>query len=401
MQSSLFRHALVLGLVSAIGPFAIDMYLPALPEIGHSLSADIAQVQLSLTVFFLALGLCQLLYGPLSDHFGRKPPLYFGLALFVVGSIGCALAPDIETLIVLRFIAGVGACAGTVIPRAVVRDLHTGVEATKLTSMLMLVFSVSPILAPLAGSLVISVASWRWIFWTVSALGVLGIALLASQLEESRPASARTASTLGGVLGTYWTLLRDRHFMALTLIGAFGMSAFFAYLGNSSFLLIGHYGLTPMQYGFFFSINAAAFIGIAQFNGRLCARYGLVRVVQAGVAGFASIALLLWALFALGVDRLDVLSVLVFCSFGCLGLVVPTTAVLALDTHGETAGTASALLGTTQMVTGAVVMGVLSLFVDGTPIPMVSGIGGCALVTALLTWFTLKPVHPAQANPHV
>ncbi|MEN9486063.1 MAG: hypothetical protein RJB37_3943, partial [Pseudomonadota bacterium] len=122
MPSSLFRHALVLGLVSAIGPFAIDMYLPALPEIGHSLSADIAQVQLSLTVFFLALGLCQLLYGPLSDHFGRKPPLYFGLALFVVGSIGCALAPDIETLIVLRFIAGVGACAGTVIPRAVVRD---------------------------------------------------------------------------------------------------------------------------------------------------------------------------------------------------------------------------------------------------------------------------------------
>jgi DHA1 family bicyclomycin/chloramphenicol resistance-like MFS transporter len=341
-------------------------------------------------VFFLALGLCQLLYGPLSDHFGRKPPLYFGLALFVVGSIGCALAPDIETLIVLRFIAGVGACAGTVIPRAVVRDLHTGVEATKLTSLLMLVFSVSPILAPLAGSLVIAVASWRWIFWTVSALGVLGIALMAWQLEESRPAEARTASTLGGVLATYWTLLRDRHFMALTLIGAFGMSAFFAYLGNSSFLLIGHYGLTPMQYGFFFSVNAAAFIGVAQFNGRLCARYGLVRVVQAGVAGFASIALLLWALFVCGVDRLDVLSVLVFCSFGWLGLVVPTTAVLALETHGEIAGTASALLGTTQMVIGAVVMGVLSLFVDGSPVPMVSGIGGCALVAALLTWFTLE-----------
>lgn len=401
MQSSLFRHALVLGLVSAIGPFAIDMYLPALPEIGHSLSADIAQVQLSLTVFFLALGLCQLLYGPLSDHFGRKPPLYFGLALFVAGSIGCALAPDIETLIVLRFIAGVGACAGTVIPRAVVRDLHTGVEATKLTSMLMLVFSVSPILAPLAGSLVISVASWRWIFWTVSALGVLGIALLASQLEESRPASARTASTLGGVLGTYWTLLRDRHFMALTLIGAFGMSAFFAYLGNSSFLLIGHYGVTPMQYGFFFSINAAAFIGVAQFNGRLCARYGLVRVVEAGVAGFASIALLLWALFAFGVDRLDVLSVLVFFSFGCLGLVVPTTAVLALDTHGEIAGTASALLGTTQMVTGAVVMGVISQFVDGSPMPMVSGIGGCALIAGVLTWFTLaKAAHASSAPAH-
>jgi DHA1 family bicyclomycin/chloramphenicol resistance-like MFS transporter len=389
MQSPLFRHALVLGLLSAIGPFAIDMYLPALPEIGHSLHADTAQVQLSLTVFFLALGVCQLLYGPLSDHFGRKPPLYFGLALFVVGSIGCALAPDIHALIVLRFIAGVGACACTVIPRAVVRDLHTGVEATKLTSMLMLVFSVSPILAPLAGSTVIAVASWHWIFWTVSALGVLGLALLVTQLEESRPAEARTGATLGGVLTTYGMLLRDRHFMALTLIGAFGMSAFFSYLGNSSFVLIGHYGLTPQQYGFFFSINAAAFIGVAQFNGRLCARHGLVRVVQAGVASFASIALGLWALFALGVDRLDVLSVLVFCSFGGLGLVVPTTAVLALETHGEIAGTASALLGTTQMVIGAAVMGTISLFVDGSPMPMVSGIGGCALVAGLLTWFTL------------
>jgi DHA1 family bicyclomycin/chloramphenicol resistance-like MFS transporter len=399
MSSSLFRHALVLGLVSAVGPFAIDMYLPALPEIGHSLHADTAQVQRSLTVFFLALGLCQLLYGPLSDRFGRKPPLYAGLALFVVGSIGCALASDIQTLIVLRFIAGVGACACTVIPRAVVRDLHTGVEATKLTSLLMLVFSVSPILAPLAGSLVISVASWHWIFWTVSALGVLGLVLIATQLEESRPVAARHGTTLGRVLGTYGTLLRDRHFMALTLIGAFGMSAFFAYLGNSSFLLIGHYGITPMQYGFLFSINAAAFIGAAQLNGRLCARHGLVRVVQAGVAGFASIALLLWALFAFGVDRLDVLSALVFCSFGFLGLVVPTTAVLALETHGEIAGTASALLGTTQMVTGAVVMGVLSQFVDGSPLPMVSGIGGCALIAGLLTWFTLAQAARGSSAP--
>jgi DHA1 family bicyclomycin/chloramphenicol resistance-like MFS transporter len=389
-STSLLRHAVVLGLISAIGPFAIDMYLPALPAIGQSLHADVRQVQLSLMVFFLALGLCQLVYGPLSDLFGRKPPLYVGLALFALGSVGCALAPDIQTLIMLRFVAGVGACAGMVIPRAIVRDLHTGAEATRLMSLLMLVFSVSPILAPLAGSSVIALASWRWIFWTVTALALLGMLLMATQLQESRPAAARHGSSLAGALAAYRLLLRDRHFLGLTLIGAFGMASFFAYLGNSSFVLIEHYGITPTQYSFFFSVNAASFIGIAQLNGRLCARYGLAQVVRIGVAGFASIALLLWTLFALGgVDRLDVLAALVFLSFGFLGLVVPTTSVLALETHGAIAGTASALLGTLQMVTGAVVMAVISAFVDGSAMPMVCGIGGSALLTALLTWRTL------------
>lgn len=399
-SASHLRHAIVLGLVSAIGPFAIDMYLPALPAIGQSLGASLQQVQLSLTVFFLALGLCQLVYGPLSDHWGRKPPLYAGLVLFALGSIGCALAPDIGTLVAMRFVAGVGACAGTVIPRAIVRDLHTGAEATQLTSMLMLVFSVSPILAPLAGSAVIAVADWRWIFWTVTALAVLCVVLLALKLEESRPASARGGTTVRGTLRVYRQLLGDRHFMGLTLIGAFGMSSFFAYLGNSSFVLIQHYGITPTQYSFFFSINAAAFIGLAQFNGRLCARLGLARVVRIGVAGHASLALLLWALFALGVDRLDVLTVLVFVSFGFLGLVVPTTAVLALEDHGEVAGTASALLGTTQMVIGAAVMAALSTQADGTALPMVTGIGLCALTAAVLAWRTLSGYAPHSATAH-
>jgi DHA1 family bicyclomycin/chloramphenicol resistance-like MFS transporter len=382
---SLLRHAIVLG------PFAIDMYLPALPAIGQSLQADVRQVQLSLMVFFLALGLCQLVYGPLSDMWGRKRPLYIGLALFALGSVGCALAPDIGTLIALRFVAGVGACAGMVVPRAIVRDLHTGTEATRLMSLLMLVFSVSPILAPLAGSSVIAVASWRWIFWTVTALALLGMLLMATQLQESRPAAARVDASWRSALAGYRLLLRDRHFLGLTLIGAFGMSAFFAYLGNSSFVLIEHYGLTPTQYSFFFSINAASFIGVAQLNGRLCARHGLPWVIRTGVSGFAALALGLWALFALGVDRLDVLAGLVFLSFGFLGLVVPTTAVLALETHGEIAGTASALLGTLQMVTGAVVMGVISLFVDGSALPMVCGIGACALICATLTRLTLAP----------
>ncbi|MEY8875060.1 MAG: MFS transporter, partial [Leptothrix sp. (in: b-proteobacteria)] len=227
--------------------------------------------------------------------------------------------------------------------------------------------------------------------WTVTALALLGMLLMATQLQESRPAAARADASWRSALAGYRLLLGDRHFLGLTLIGAFGMSAFFAYLGNSSFVLIEHYGLTPTQYSFFFSINAASFIGVAQLNGRLCARHGLPWVIRTGVTGFAALALGLWALFAFGVDRLDVLAGLVFLSFGFLGLVVPTTSVLALETHGEIAGTASALLGTLQMVTGAVVMGVISLFVDGSALPMVCGIGACALICALLTRLTLAP----------
>ncbi len=165
MQKNFLSKALVLGLVSAIGPFAIDMYLPALPSIGHELGASMGAVQASLMAFFAALAVGQVVYGTASDMLGRKLPMYVSLVLFGVASIGCALAPDIETLIFWRFIQGLGASAGMVIPRAIVRDLHTGVDAARLMSLLMLVFSVSPILAPLGGSLLIAWSGWRSVSW--------------------------------------------------------------------------------------------------------------------------------------------------------------------------------------------------------------------------------------------
>ena len=189
-SSRTFSLALVLGLLSAIGPFAIDMYLPALPEIGRSLGADVGEVQLSLIVFFVSLGLGQLLYGPVSDILGRKPPLYFGLGLFALASVGCALATDIHMLVALRFLQGLGAAAGGVIPRAIVRDLHTGTEAARLMGLLMLVFSVSPILAPLSGSAVIAVTGWRGVFWVVALAAVAALRRLAARLEDAAVAQA-------------------------------------------------------------------------------------------------------------------------------------------------------------------------------------------------------------------
>ena len=389
MKHQFLRMALVLGLLSAIGPFAIDMYLPALPAIGVALQADVHAVQMSLMAFFISFAISQIVYGPASDIFGRKPPLYVGIALFVVGSIGCALAPDIVWLIAFRFVQGLGGGAPIVVPRAIVRDLHTGVEATKLMALLMLVFSVSPILAPLIGSLVIDAAGWRAIFWVVTGIGTLGLLLTALALEETRPAEQRAQSDVASTLRAFALLFRDARFMGLTAVGAFGMASFFIYLANSSFVLIGHYGLTPRQYSLAFAVNAASFIGVSQFAGRLAARYGLTRVVSVAVAGFAVAMSALLAFNLAGIERLDVMIAMLLLGFGFLGLVVPATSVMALDDHGEIAGAASALMGTLQLVMGTLVIAVMSIFVDGTARPMVAGIAVAAIVALGLTRMTL------------
>ena len=397
MKHNFLRLALVLGLLSAIGPFAIDMYLPALPAIGRALHADEHQVQLSLMAFFLSFALSQIVYGPASDMVGRKPPLYFGIALFALGSIGCALAPDIRWLVAFRFVQGLGGGAPNVITRAVVRHLHTGAEATRLMSLLMLVFSVSPILAPLVGSLIIDAGGWAAIFWAIAVIGLLGLALTGFALEETRPPAERTRSDIASTGRAFALLVRDPHFMGLTGVMSFGIGAFFIYLSNSSFVLINHYGLTPRQYSIAFAANAASFIGASQLAGRLAHRYGLKRVVSVSVAGFALAMCAGSALNMSGVDGLAPMIVMLMIGFGFLGLVVPATSVMALDHHGEIAGAASALMGTLQMVLGAVIIALMGLVVDGTARPMLMGIAGVALLTWALTWVSLRGEQHAPA----
>jgi DHA1 family bicyclomycin/chloramphenicol resistance-like MFS transporter len=391
LKSGFLHAALVLGLLQAIGPFAIDMYLPALPSIGQSLGADADSVQASLMVFFIALAVGQLLYGPVSDMVGRKLPLYFGLGLFAVASVGCALAADIRMLIAFRFVQGLGACACFAIPRAIVRDLHTGVDAARLMSLLMLVFSVAPIVAPMAGSFVDEWVGWRGIFWSVAGLALVGIGMTATVLTETRPAHKRVDSGLRNALAAYRMLLADGRFLAFVGVGAFGVASFHAYLAGSSFALIDHYGLTPKQYSVAFSLNAIAFIGAAQFTGRFGARYGLRQVVRYSALGYAAAMGTLFALYLAGVDRIEVLLGLLFVGYGFLGLVIPSTSVLALDRHGAHAGTASALMGTCQFVFGAVVIAIGGLFTDGSALPMVASIAICSLCAVALAWLTLGP----------
>ncbi|HLP67054.1 MAG TPA: multidrug effflux MFS transporter [Rhizobium sp.] len=387
---------IVLGLLTAVGLFAIDMYLPALPEIGQGLQAGSGAVQASLVSFFVAMALSQLVYGPVSDMIGRKKPLYFGLSLFSVGAIGCALSPSIEWLVGFRALQGVGACAGAVICRAIVRDLFTGVAATQLMSRLLLVFSVSPILAPLAGSAVTLAASWRAIFWVMVLAAVLGAVLVTLRLPETRSEEARSQSSLGSVLASYGTLLRDPYYLGLVLIASFGMASYMIYVANSSFVLIEHYGLSPSLYSVVFAMNAVSFIGASQMNGRLSRRFGLRRLIRFAVAGFALASTMLFVAFASGFGSLPVLSALLFVAYGFLGMVIPTSAVLALESHGRIAGTASALMGTLQFVTASSVIGVASLFFDGTAMPMVTTIAACSLTVLFLAALTLRPAAAAQ-----
>ncbi len=387
------QQVLILGLLSAIGPFAIDMYLPALPQIGASLNAPVGAVQASLTAFFIALGVGQPLFGSLSDMWGRKKPLYLGLAVFALASVGCALAQDIHTLVTLRFVQGWGAAAGMAIPRAVVRDLHTGHMAARMMSLLMLVFSVSPILAPLAGSGVIALGGWRLVFWAVCLAAVLGLAAMVRGLPETRGAAARAESTPGEALKAYASLMRDWQYLGLVFIGACAMAGFFVYLAGSPFVLINYYGLSATQYSMAFALNAIAFIGAAQFTGSLGKRFGLVRLVKVAATACGVVMLSLLAYYLLGGDRLGVLISLYFIASAFMGLVIPTTSVLALEAHGEIAGTASALLGTLQMLTGAVAMQVVGIFSNGQPLPMVIGMATGALSGIVLTWVTLGRVH--------
>ena len=258
-----------------------------------------------------------------------------------------------------------------------------------MMSLLMLVFSVSPILAPLAGSAVIGLAGWRGVFWVVTLAAVLGLLAMVRGLPETRSAADRQGSSLGDSFKAYGLLLRDTHYLGLVFIGACAMAGFFVYLAGSSFVMIDHYGLTTTQYSVAFALNAVAFIGAAQLTGPLGQRFGLARVVKLAASASGVVMLALLSYYVLGGDQLAVLIGLYFIASAFMGLVIPTTSVLALEEHGAIAGTASALLGTLQMLTGAIAMQVVGHFSTGKPLPMVAGMTLGALCGVALTWITL------------
>lgn len=386
----MLRTGLVLGLLALVGPFAIDMYLPALPRIAREFGTDEAAAQMTLTGYFIAFGLAQLFYGPLADRTGRKLPLFLGLGVFTLGSIGAASAETMGSLTFWRAVQGLGGASLMVVPRAVIRDMHTGPEATRLMAMIMLVISISPMLAPLAGSAVIAVADWRWVFWVLAFVAIAAIALTALLQPETLPPEKRTRVDLRSLGRGARRLLTDSGFMGLTLIGGFGMASFFVFIASAPFVYVSQFGLTPTGFSIAFAINAVGFFTASQFASHLGARMGMRRLVRRGVTGFSLCTLALFAVTLAGFGTLPVITAGLFLGNACLGLVIPSVMVLALDDNGDIAGLASSLGGTLQMVAGGVMIVLAGPFFDGTALPMVTTIAICGLVALGLTAATLS-----------
>ena len=386
MPRSTLRLALVLGLLSCVGPFAVDMVLPALPAVAEELGASIPAAQGTLTAFFLAFGVSQLAWGPWSDQVGRRRPLLLGLAVFTLGSVACALAPTVGSLTAARFVQGIGASVVMVVLRAVIRDTSTGTAATRLMALVMLVISVSPMLAPLVGSGVIALGGWRAVFWALCLAALASAALTLALLPETLPAERRALLRPRALAGAARRLLLDPTFMGLTFIGGFGFASFFVFLASASFVCTQSYGLSPVGFSLAFAVNALGFFAASQAAAPLGERLGPARVVAWGVAGFA---LLLVPVALAGLASLPVLVGGLFLANACLGLVIPTAMVMALDPHGEVAGLASSLGGTLQMLAGGAAVIAAGPFFDGTATPMVVAIAACAVVALALTRLVL------------
>lgn len=377
MPPSLLRTALILGLLAAVSPFAIDMYLPAMPEIERDLGTTVAGTQATITAYFVAFGLAQLLYGPAADRFGRKPPIFAGLAIFGLGTIGCALAPSIDWLIAMRFVQGFGGAALMVVPRAIVRDMYTGPAATRLMATIMLVISVSPMLAPLAGSGVIALGGWRAVFWAIAAATLASLALLAFAQPETLPRERRVPIRPAVLWAGAGILMRDPVFLGLTAVGGLGMASFFVFVASAPFVYTAAYGLGPTGFSLAFAVNAVGFFAASQAAGPLGDRIGMERVVLIGATGFAALSAALLLVVLAGAGSLASVVGCLFLANAFLGLVIPTTMVMALDPHGEMAGLASSLGGTLQMVAGGLAITLAAPFFDGTALPMVAAIALC------------------------
>ncbi len=385
MSDRILRPALVLGLLSSIGPFAIDMYLPAMPEIGAALGTTVQGMQGTIVAYFIAFGLAQLIYGPWADRSGRKPPLYAGIGVFIVGSVVCTFAPTVEWLLVGRAIQGLGGAALMVVPRAIIRDLYTGHAATRLMAAVMMVISVSPMLAPLAGSGLMAVVGWRAIFGALVVAAVASLAILALFQPETLHEADRQPFNLAATRRGAGVLFTDPLFMGLTFLGGFGMASFFVFIASASFVYTGTFGLSPTGFSLAFAVNAIGFFGASQAAGPLGMRHGAPKVMAWASAGFAFFTVALFALALAGFVNLWFCMAGLFLANACLGLIIPTAMVMALDEHGDIAGLASSLGGTLQMLAGGLMIVAVGPFFDGTATPMLGAIALCGVLVLALS----------------
>ncbi|AOR34687.1 Bcr/CflA family drug resistance efflux transporter [Streptomyces fodineus] len=364
---------LVLGGLTATPPLAMDMYLPSLPEVTGSLHAPAATVQLTLTACLLGMALGQLIVGPMSDRWGRRRPLLAGLAVYVLATALCALAPNAGTLVAFRLAQGLAGAAGIVIARAVVRDLYDGMAMARFFSTLMLISGAAPIVAPLIGGQILRVTDWRGVFVVLTAIGVLLAALVRLCLPETLPPADRHGGGVGEALRSMRALLADPPFTGYMLAGGFAFAALFAYISASPFVIQEIYGASPQTFSLLFGLNSVGLVIAGQVNGKvLVGRVGLDKVLACGLALIvaAATALLLMSTGALGEVGLAPVAAALFVLMSAMGITLPNAQSLALLRTRHAAGSAAALLGTSSFLVGAVASPLVGVAGERTAVPM-------------------------------
>ena len=380
----------------ALGPISTDLYLPSLPAMARAFGAPVGEVQLTLSVFLAGFATAQLAYGPLSDRFGRRPILLIGLGIYVAASLACALAPSIGVLIAARFLQAVGGCAGPVLCRAVVRDVHGREGAARVLAYLSSAVALAPALGPILGGFLEVWSGWRANLLVLVAYGASGLAAAALILPETNPSPDATAMHPRRMLANYAGLLGRRTYLGYALCCTFAYSGIFAFISGSSFVLVDRIGLRPDEYGFCFAAVACSYMAGALAAGRLTRRMGIDRMVRAGGAitgvGGAIPAAVGWSGAApngLG-GAAAIIAPMMLCIAG-IGLVLPNAMAGAIGPFPRIAGAASALLGFMQMTTAAMIGVAVGHLHDGTERPMTTAIAAAVLLIPATYFGLIRP----------
>jgi DHA1 family bicyclomycin/chloramphenicol resistance-like MFS transporter len=376
-----FFRILILGMLSAIGPFSIDMYLPGFPAIAADLHTTVAHVALSLSSFFIGISAGQLLYGPLLDRYGRKRPLYIGLSVYLLASIGCALCTSVDALIALRLVQAIGGCAGMVASRAMVRDLFPVKENAKIFSLLMLVIGVSPIIAPTLGGYVTAAFGWHYIFIILTIMSALILAAVHFALPESRKPDLTVSLLPAPIIKGFLSVFKEPQFYTYAFTGAIAAAGLYAYISGSPHVFMELYKVTERQYGWIFAGIAFGLITCSQLNIFLLRRFKSEQIIRVALfcQTLAGITLVLGTAFHLLGLFSTIFFILIFLS--CQGFVFPNSAALSMAPFSRNAGTASALMGGIQLAVGALTSGIVSVLTNSTALPMAGVMASCALLS--------------------
>ena len=378
---------LILGLLTAIGPLSIDMYLPAFPDIAKGLHTSVDRVMLSLSSFFIGISAGQLIYGPMLERYGRKKPLYVGLFIYMLTSVGCAMVSSVDALIAFRFLQALGGCAGMVAARAIVRDLFEAKQMAKVFSTLMLVVAVSPIIAPTLGGYITALFGWRWVFAVLASVNLFILAGVFFLLPESKKPDPGFSLKPVPITKSFVGVIKHPQFFTYAFTGAISASGLYAYISGSPYVFMELFGVSEKTYGWIFALVAIGIIGATQVNNIVLKYYSSEQIIKMASTLQACIATLFAILAFMGWVNIYTTILLVFMIVSCQGFIFPNSSALSLAPFAHNAGTASALMGAIQMGIGAGTSALVSILQSHSAFPMAGVMAVFAIATfSVFTW---------------